>query len=120
MKRNPRRTKWTRIYRRLNRKGTQEEIAKRRSRRTKKFQRGVVGASLEMIRATRNQAPEVRAAQRESAIRVAKEKNKAKQDAKKKDKEKEKVKTQAPRQNQPKGNKAQNLGGKKKPTATSR
>jgi len=32
MKRNPRRTNWTQIYRRINRKGAAEEIAKRKSR----------------------------------------------------------------------------------------
>jgi len=88
MKKNPRRTNWTVIYRKINRKGSSEEIAKRRTKRTKKFQRGVVGASLETIRAKRNVKPEVRAAERQAALRQAKDKNKEKEDAKKQEKQK--------------------------------
>ena len=88
MKKNPRRTNWTVIYRKINRKGSSEEIAKRRTKRTKKFQRGVVGASLETIRAKRNVKPEVRAAERQAALRQAKDKKKEKEDAKKTEKQK--------------------------------
>jgi len=117
MKRNPRRTNWTQIYRRINRKGAAEEIAKRKSRRTKKFQRGVVGASLDTIRAKRNQKPEVRLAERQAALRVAKDKKKEKQEAKKAEKKKAEA---GPKVKQPRGNKAQNIGGKQKPAAKSR
>jgi len=82
-KRNPRRTSWTVVYRRLHRKGAAEEIAKRKTRKARKFQRGVVGASLDVITAKRNQKPEVRTAQRQAAIREGKEKAKQKQAAKK-------------------------------------
>ncbi|MCM8651575.1 hypothetical protein MZO44_15935 [Lactiplantibacillus sp. E932] len=48
-----------------------------------KFQRAITGASLAEILAKRNQKPEVRKAQREQAIRAAKEAKKAKQATKK-------------------------------------
>merc|ERR1712198_635415 len=77
MKKNPREVRWTVLYRRLHKKGVEEEVAKRRTRRTTKFQRAIVGASLTDIMAKRNMKPGVRKAQREQAIRAAKEKNKA-------------------------------------------
>ena len=69
MKRNPRKITWTVLYRRKHRKGIEEEAAKRRTRRTTKFQRAIVGASLNDIITKRNMKPEVRKAQREQAIR---------------------------------------------------
>ena len=50
-------------------KGIEEETAKKRTKKTQKFQRAVVGATLADIMAKRNQKPEVRKAQREQAIR---------------------------------------------------
>merc|ERR1712083_985316 len=82
MKRNPREVPWTVLYRRKHKKGIEEEVTKRRTRRTQKFQRAVVGASLTDILAKRNMKPEVRKAQREQAIRAAKEKAKAAKAAK--------------------------------------
>ncbi|KAI4459243.1 60s ribosomal protein l24 [Holotrichia oblita] len=77
MKRNPRKVTWTVFYRRKHKKGQEEEATKKRTRRTQKFQRAIVGASLNDILAKRNQRPEVRKAQREQAIRAAKEAKKA-------------------------------------------
>merc|ERR1712179_64890 len=77
MKRNPREVSWTVLYRRKHKKGIEEESTKKRTRRTQKYQRAIVGASLTDIMAKRNVKPEVRKAQREQAIRAAKEKNKA-------------------------------------------
>merc|ERR1711976_623226 len=79
MKRNPRKINWTVLYRRKHKKGLQEEVQKKRTRRTTKFQRAITGATLNDIMAKRNQKPEVRKAQREQAIRAAKEKQKAKE-----------------------------------------
>lgn len=73
LKRNPRNITWTTLYRRKHKKGIEEDVAKKRTKRTQKFQRAVVGASLNDILAKRNQKPEVRIAQREQAIRAAKE-----------------------------------------------
>jgi len=77
MKRNPRNTTWTVLYRRKHKKGQEEEQAKKKTRKTQKFQRAIVGASLTEILAKRNQKPEVRKAQRDQAIKAAKEKTKA-------------------------------------------
>uniref|UniRef100_I3K9Y8 Large ribosomal subunit protein eL24 n=1 Tax=Oreochromis niloticus TaxID=8128 RepID=I3K9Y8_ORENI len=82
-KRNPRQINWTVLYRRKHKKGQSEEVAKKRTRRAVKFTRAITGASLAEIMAKRNQKPEVRKAQREQAIRAAKEAKKAKQAAKK-------------------------------------
>ncbi|ESO08156.1 hypothetical protein HELRODRAFT_169896 [Helobdella robusta] len=83
VKRNPRKVHWTVLYRRKHKKGLTEEVTKKRTRKTTKFQRAITGASLSDIIAKRNQKPEVRQAQREQAIRAAKEKAKAKEAQKK-------------------------------------
>lgn len=69
----------------MHKKGITEEVAKKRSRRTVKHQRGIVGADLAAIAARRNQTAQVRAAARTAAIQKAK--------AEKKDKESKKEKT---------------------------
>merc|ERR1712037_314181 len=61
------------LLRRNPRKVTEEETSKKRTKKTQKFQRAVVGATLSDILAKRNQKPEVRKAQRDQAIRAAKE-----------------------------------------------
>ncbi|XP_043217026.1 60S ribosomal protein L24-like [Amphibalanus amphitrite] len=96
MKRNPREVTWTILYRRKNKKGQDEEMVKKRARRTHKFQRAIVGASLSDIMAKRNMKPEVRKAQREQAIKAAKEKNRAAKQAKAK--ASAQTKTKAPKQ----------------------
>merc|ERR1712154_24162 len=73
LKRNPRNTSWTVLYRRKHKKGAEEDVSKKRNKRTQKFQRAVVGATLHDIMAKRNQKPEVRKAQREQAVRAAKD-----------------------------------------------
>ncbi|KAF6029606.1 RpL24 [Bugula neritina] len=82
-KRNPRRISWTVLYRRKHKKGQVEEVTKKKTRKTQKFQKAVAGATINEIMAKRNQKPEVRKAQREQAIRAYKEKQKAKVAAKK-------------------------------------
>lgn len=54
---------------RKHKKGQVEEIAKKKTRKTQKFQKAVAGATINEIMAKRNQKPEVRKAQREQAIR---------------------------------------------------
>lgn len=84
--RNPREIRWTVLYRRKYKKGRiADESTKRRThRRTGATIRAVVGASLTEILAKRNQNPEVRKAQREEAVKAAKEKIKAERAAKQK------------------------------------
>merc|ERR1711915_996550 len=57
MKRNPRDINWTVLYRRKNKKGLQEEVVKRRTRRTQKFQKAITGATISDILAKRNMKP---------------------------------------------------------------
>jgi len=82
LKRNPRKTAWTQIYRRLHKKGALEETQKKKARKTQKIQRAIVGASLDDIKIKSQQKPEVRAAAREAALREIKEKKKQQQVAK--------------------------------------
>lgn len=56
-------------HRRKHRKGQEEETTKKKTRRTQKFQRAIVGASLTDILAKRNMKPEMRKAQRDIAIK---------------------------------------------------
>ncbi|GAA6021869.1 hypothetical protein JCM11491_001552 [Sporobolomyces phaffii] len=82
-RKNPRKIAWTTVYRRVNKKGVTEEVAKKRSRKTVKAQRGIVGADLSSILAKRNQKPEVRQAQRDAALTAGKDKKKEKKTANK-------------------------------------
>ncbi|OAA62423.1 Ribosomal protein L24e [Niveomyces insectorum RCEF 264] len=63
-RKNPRRISWTVLFRRQHRKGISEEVAKKRTRRTVKSQRAIVGASLDVIKERRSMRPEARAAAR--------------------------------------------------------
>ncbi|KAJ4321077.1 60S ribosomal protein L24 [Fusarium piperis] len=87
-RKNPRRIAWTVLYRRQHRKGISEEVAKKRSRRAVKSQRGIVGASLDVIKEKRNIRPEARSAARAQAIQESKEKKQADAAAKKAEKAK--------------------------------
>ncbi|KAI8975575.1 ribosomal protein L24e-domain-containing protein [Mycotypha africana] len=108
---NPRKIRWTQIYRRLNKKGMTEEVQKKRSRRTVKHERAIVGASWDAIRAKRNQKPDARAAARQAAISKSKEAKKAAVAAKK---------AANPNPSQPKVSKQQAKGFAPKAAATSR
>ncbi|XP_046849006.1 60S ribosomal protein L24-like [Xenia sp. Carnegie-2017] len=113
MRRNPRKISWTVLYRRKHKKGSVEEVSKKRTRRNVKFQRAIQGATLETILAKRNQKPEVRKAQREQAIRAAKDKIRQKKEAKKMTKAAQQpVKTKAPTK-QKGGRSTGRVGGKR-------
>ncbi|KAI1798204.1 hypothetical protein LXA43DRAFT_15184 [Ganoderma leucocontextum] len=86
-RKNPRKIAWTQVFRRMHKKGITEEVAKKRSRRTVKHQRGIVGADLAAIAARRNQTAAIRAQQRTTAIQKAKAEKKAKEDKKEKTKQ---------------------------------
>lgn len=87
-RKNPRRIAWTVLYRRHHKKGITEEVAKKRSRKTVKAQRAVVGASLELIKERRSLKPEVRKAQRDEKKKADKEKKKTDKAARKAEKAK--------------------------------
>ncbi|KAJ4381227.1 60S ribosomal protein L24 [Didymella sp. IMI 355093] len=87
-RKNPRKISWTTLYRRQHKKGISEEVAKKRTRRTVKHQRAIVGASLDVIKERRTQRPEARNAARAAAIKEGKEKKAASESAKKAEKAK--------------------------------
>jgi len=87
-RKNPRRIAWTVLFRRQHKKGISEEVAKKRTRRTVKSQRAIVGASLDVIKERRSMRPEARSAARAQAIKEGKEKRAAAQSAKKAEKAK--------------------------------
>lgn len=80
-RKNPRKISWTVLFRRMHKKGISEETAKKRSRKTVKVQRAIVGASLDDIK--KRQRPEARAAARTESITARKEKKVASESAKK-------------------------------------
>lgn len=110
---NPRKIAWTQLFRRMHKKGTLEEAARKKTRKVNKAAtKAVVGASLEVIKKMRNQKPEVRAAAREAALREVKERAKQKQAAKK-DKKPAPEKAKAPAPKGGKQGKATNKMGAK-------
>lgn len=77
MKRKPAKHSWTQLYRRLHKKGMQEEHQRRRNRRkVSTAPKAIEGASLEVIKIKRNQRPEVRKAARDAALKEIKERKK--------------------------------------------
>ncbi|CCH58682.1 hypothetical protein TBLA_0A08930 [Henningerozyma blattae CBS 6284] len=113
-RKNPRKIAWTVLYRRHHKKGITEEVSKKRTRKTVKAQRAIVGASLELIKERRALKPEVRKAQRESKAKADKEKKKAAKAARKTEKAKLGGSTQS------KVSKQQAKGAFQKVAATSR
>lgn len=73
---------------RANYSSNQQEVAKKRTRRTVKAQRAIVGASLDVIKEKRSQRPEARTAARAAAIKESKQKKEAATAAKKAEKAK--------------------------------
>lgn len=65
-----------------------QEAAKKRTRRTVKSQRAIVGASLDVIKERRAQRPEARLAARQAAIKEGKDKKTAAESKKKAEKAK--------------------------------
>jgi large subunit ribosomal protein L24e len=78
-RKNPRKIAWTVLYRRMHKKGLAEEVTKKRTRKTVKHQRGIVGADIAAIAARRNQSTQVRTAARADAIAKAKTAKKEKE-----------------------------------------
>jgi large subunit ribosomal protein L24e len=75
-RKKPAKLVWTQAWRRLHKKGLNETTTKKRSRRTWKVQRAVVGASLEEIQKKSAQKKEIRTAQ-EAALKELKDKKAA-------------------------------------------
>jgi large subunit ribosomal protein L24e len=104
-KKNPRKFCWTVFYRRLHKKGTTEEVAKRRARKAVKVQRAIVGATWEEITARRSEPESVKKAARTAATEEAKQKKKQMEEAKRA----EKIKNAGSARAQPKMKATQNV-----------
>ena len=77
-RKRPAKLSWTQAWRRLHKKDQAREGAgKKKARKRTKFQRSVVGASIEEIRKRKTQTKEVRSAAREMALREVKSRKKA-------------------------------------------
>jgi large subunit ribosomal protein L24e len=72
-RKNPRRISWTVLYRRQHKKGISEETSKKRSRKTIKHQRAIVGASIELIKQRRSLKPQEKKATRDAKLAKDKE-----------------------------------------------
>ncbi|TPX30931.1 hypothetical protein SmJEL517_g05599 [Synchytrium microbalum] len=117
----PSKLDWTIVFRKLHKKGVTEEAAKKRTKRTVKAQRAVVGASLDAIRAKRNEKTEVRVAARQEAVRAIKAKKQETEAKKKAEKAKAASATAAgARKAAPKIGKQQSKGAAPKVQAKSR
>merc|ERR1712203_880160 len=74
----PVKLRWTQAWRRMNKKGKAEEAGTKRKRRAQKFQKAIVGMSLEDIKKKKAQKPELRQQAREAAAKEAKERSQKK------------------------------------------
>mmetsp|Transcript_14820 Transcript_14820/g.34659 ORF Transcript_14820/g.34659 Transcript_14820/m.34659 type:complete len:166 (-) Transcript_14820:72-569(-) len=68
----PVKLRWTQAWRRMHKKGVANEEAKRKHRKVQKFQRAIVGMSLEDIKKKKAQKPELRQQAKEAAAKEAK------------------------------------------------
>merc|ERR1719395_343492 len=74
----PVKLRWTQAWRRMNKKGKVDEMAKKRTRKATKFQKAIVGMSLEDIKKKKAQKPELRQQAKEAAAKEAKARMSAK------------------------------------------
>lgn len=72
----PVKLRWTQAWRRMNKKGKVEEGGKKRARKAQKFQKAIVGMSLDDLKQKKAQRPQLRQA-REQAAKEAKAKQMA-------------------------------------------
>merc|ERR1712224_339824 len=66
------RLRWTQAWRRMNKKGKADEQAKKRTRKAAKFQKAIVGMSLDDIKKKKAMKPELRQQAKEAAAKEAK------------------------------------------------
>merc|ERR1711920_532144 len=64
--------RWTQAWRRMNKKGKADEQAKKRTRKAQKFQKAIVGMSLDDIKKKKAQKPELRQQAKDAAAKEAK------------------------------------------------
>merc|ERR1711933_260767 len=68
----PVKLRWTQAWRRMNKKGKVDEQAKKRTRKAQKFQKAIVGMSLDDIKKKKAMKPELRQQAKEAAAKEAK------------------------------------------------
>eukprot|EP00921_Rhytidocystis_pertsovi_P021775 GHVQ01034796.1.p1 GENE.GHVQ01034796.1~~GHVQ01034796.1.p1 ORF type:complete len:157 (+),score=31.18 GHVQ01034796.1:241-711(+) len=78
-RKKPMKITWTQAWRRANKKIRSEQTAKRKSRKSAKMQKAIVGLTLDDIKRKRAQRPELRQAAREAALKEARERQQQKQ-----------------------------------------
>eukprot|EP00932_Pfiesteria_piscicida_P020564 SRR837773.7367.p1 GENE.SRR837773.7367~~SRR837773.7367.p1 ORF type:complete len:163 (-),score=70.76 SRR837773.7367:45-533(-) len=64
--------RWTQAWRRMNKKGKVDESSKKRTRKAAKFQKAIVGMSLDDIKKKKAMKPELRQQAKEAAAKEAK------------------------------------------------
>ena len=79
---------WTQAWRRFNKKIKVDEISKRRTRKTTRVQKAIVGMSLDEIKRRRAEKPEEREKKLEQAKKEVKQRQQKKIDSKKAEKSK--------------------------------
>mmetsp|Transcript_22909 Transcript_22909/g.33225 ORF Transcript_22909/g.33225 Transcript_22909/m.33225 type:complete len:153 (-) Transcript_22909:158-616(-) len=77
-RKKPAKLHWTVGWRRLNKKIKVEDVQRRRTRKTTKFQRAIVGASLEEIKKRRQAKPAAKTSAQAAALKEVKDRAKAK------------------------------------------
>eukprot|EP00928_Gymnodinium_smaydae_P054433 TRINITY_DN381_c0_g1_i5.p2 TRINITY_DN381_c0_g1~~TRINITY_DN381_c0_g1_i5.p2 ORF type:complete len:163 (-),score=64.50 TRINITY_DN381_c0_g1_i5:62-550(-) len=68
----PVKLRWTQAWRRMNKKGKADEQAKKRTRKVQKFQKAIVGMTLDDIKKKKAMKPELRKEAQEAAAKEAK------------------------------------------------
>jgi large subunit ribosomal protein L24e len=87
---------WTQAWRRFNKKIKVDEISKRRTRKTTRVQKAIVGMNLDEIMRRKNEKPEERDKKLQAAKVEVKERQKKKLEAKKVEKAKKAATQKAP------------------------
>lgn len=75
-KKKAQRLTWTQAWRRRNKKGRVETMAKKKGKKVARVFKGIAGVTVEDLKKKREVKPEVRKAQQQTALREIKEKQK--------------------------------------------
>ncbi len=104
---------WTQAWRRFNKKIKVDEITKRKTRKTTRVQKAIVGMSLDEIMRRKNEKPEEREKKLEAAKREVKARQQKKVEAKRVDKSKKAAAQKAPAPKNAPAAAPKNIKGKK-------
>jgi large subunit ribosomal protein L24e len=104
---------WTQAWRRFNKKIKVDEITKRKTRKTTRVQKAIVGMSLDEIMRRKNEKPEEREKKLEAAKKEVKARQQKKVEAKRVDKSKKAASQKAPAPKNAPAAAPKNVKGKK-------